>query len=144
MKLAKPEVRSRSLRNISAYHHHISTQYCPLMLGRWTPRLASHSSRASCRHQAQCRLTSTHITVSRGDDLGPTRDDAHQTYRVRRDGSGKVLPLPPLLDPIVVETRSRWENTKLQPKVEDFTPFQKKLQANTYGRHWTVHKVTQC
>jgi hypothetical protein len=61
------------------------------------------------------------------------RGDAHQTYRIREDGRQTELPLPPLLDPAILEKRSMWENTKLQPKAKDLTPFQKKLMANPFG-----------
>ena len=63
--------------------------------------------------------------------MGPIQRDEHQTYRVRKDG--KPLPLPPVLDPIVVKERRRWEQPKAKPNVEKFTPFQKKLWENPYG-----------
>ena len=105
----------------------------PLMLGKWTRPLGSCSSPASRTLKARSRSESTHVRISRGDDLGPTRDDAHRTLRVRKDGKEKELPLSPLLDPVVLGNRSRWETIKAQPKAADFTPFQKKLQANPYG-----------
>jgi hypothetical protein len=103
------------------------------MLGKCAHRLASRSSLAICTPQPPCRLASTHVRISTGDDLGPTRDDAHQTFRLRKDGKAKELPLPPLLDPIILEKRLQWETTKAQPKAAERTPFQKKLQANPYG-----------
>ena len=75
----------------------------------------------------------THVSIAKGEDLGPTCDELHRTVRSRKDESAKDLPLPPLLDPIVLDKRSKWENTKAQPKAADFTPFQKKLQVNPYG-----------
>jgi hypothetical protein len=96
------------------------------MLSKYTNRAASYLSSALRALQGLAR-------IPRGDDLGPTRDDTHQTFRVRKDGKSKELPLPPLLDPVVLEKRSKWENTKDQPKAADFTPFQKKLQANAFG-----------
>jgi len=103
------------------------------MLGKWRHRLASCYRLASPRIHPRWRPISTHVSIARGDDLGPTHDNAHQTFRVRRDGTGKDLPLPPLLDPIILEKRSLWETTKAQPEPEHFTPFQKKLQANPFG-----------
>jgi hypothetical protein len=103
------------------------------MLCRRTLRLASYTSLASSTLPAQCRLVYTHVQISRGDDLGPTRDEVHQTVRVRKDANAKGLPLPPLLDPVVLEKRSKWENIKAQPKHAERTPFQRKLQANPFG-----------
>jgi hypothetical protein len=103
------------------------------MLSKCNNRQASYPSFAFRVLQAQCRSTVTHARILRGDDLGPTRDDTHQTFRVRKDGKSKELPLPPLLDPVILEKRSKWENTKDEPKAADFTPFQKKLQANAFG-----------
>ncbi|KAJ4348117.1 uncharacterized protein N0V89_009489 [Didymosphaeria variabile] len=67
----------------------------------------------------------------RGDDLGSTTPDEHQTFRVLDDGS--KLPLPPTLDPIVVAQKSRSKKEKEQPDVSKFTPFQKKLRENPYA-----------
>jgi hypothetical protein len=39
-----------------------------------------------------------------------------------------------LLDPVVLEKRSRHEQKKEQPKFADFTPFQRKLWENPFGR----------
>jgi hypothetical protein len=103
------------------------------MLCRRIVRPASYSSPASSALLAQCRLVYTHVQIPRGDDLGPIRDEVHQTVRVRKDANAKELPLPPLLDPVVLEKRSKWENTKAQPKHAGLTPFQRKLQANPFG-----------
>jgi hypothetical protein len=108
------------------------------MLGKCTPRLAPRYSLAVCALRAPCRLTSTHARISRGDALGPTRDDAHQTFRLRRDGTAKELPLPPLLDPVIVEKRLQWEAPKAKPKPAERTPFQRKLQAIPYGNSATL------
>jgi hypothetical protein len=72
-------------------------------------------------------------TVLRGDALGPVENDGYQSFRVRADGS--TLPLPPVLDPLVVAQRSRWTQQKAQPDVASFTPFQKRLWENPYGTH---------
>jgi hypothetical protein len=69
----------------------------------------------------------------KGAELGPTREDAHQTFRLRTDETAKQLPLPPILDPLVVEKRSRFEHTKERPKLAELTPFQKKLWENPFG-----------
>jgi hypothetical protein len=91
--------------------------------------------------RAQCRSNWTDARNLTADDLGPTREDAHQTFRVRKDGTRKDLPLPPLLDPVIVEERSRWEVKKVQPKDADLTPFQKKLLLNPFGKSIdSVHK----
>lgn len=105
----------------------------PPMLCRRAYRLAPHSGLASETLPAQCRSVYTHVSIAKGEDLGPTCDELHRTVRSRKDESAKDLPLPPLLDPIVLDKRSKWENTKAQPKAADFTPFQKKLQVNPYG-----------
>jgi hypothetical protein len=112
-------------------------QHCTtvsLMPGKWTVRLEHLSSLHRISVQTQRRLHWSNAPNSPTDDLGPTREDAHQTFRVRKDKTRKDLPLPPLLDPVVVEKRSRWETTKAQPNHADLTPFQKKLLSNSYGK----------
>jgi hypothetical protein len=78
----------------------------------------------------QRRFQSTGVTL-KGDLLGPVHKDAHQSFRERKHG--KPLPLPPLLDEVVLAERSRWEQPKARPDVSKFTPFQKKLWENPYG-----------
>ncbi|KAF2033271.1 hypothetical protein EK21DRAFT_59035 [Setomelanomma holmii] len=113
------------------------------MLGRCIRPLATRPQLASSPLQAQCRFASAHVRVSVGSDLGPTREDGHQTLRIRKEQRGKDLPLPPLLDPVALEERSRWEKTKAQPKAANLTSFQKKLQANAYA-HALASPVRQC
>ncbi|KAF2130124.1 hypothetical protein P153DRAFT_290113 [Dothidotthia symphoricarpi CBS 119687] len=113
------------------------------MLGRCTPHLQSCLSLAERALRARCRLYSTNTYNLKGDQLGPTREDAHGSFRARRDGTLKELPLPPLLDPVVLEKRSRWEQTKQQPDVANFTPFQKKLWENPFA-HALASPVRQC
>ncbi|KAF1920608.1 hypothetical protein BDU57DRAFT_437365 [Ampelomyces quisqualis] len=113
------------------------------MLSRRAHHLASHSIPTSCGWQLQWRSKSSHARIAKGDDLGPTRSGDYQTFRARRDGGGKELPLPPLLDPLVIERRALWEAPKAQPKAADFTPFQKKIQANPYA-HALSSPVRQC
>jgi hypothetical protein len=74
----------------------------------------------------------------KGRDLGATREDAHQTFRLRNDETAKELPLSPLLDPVVLEKRARFEQTKERPKFAKFTPFQKKLWESPFGTHSPV------
>ena len=107
-----------------------------LMSGRWTHRLAPYLKLDKCASPAQYRQISSHVSgrILKGDDLGPTREDACQTFRVRKDEGSKDLPLPPLLDPVILESRSRWEQTKQRPRAAEFTPFQKKLQENPFGK----------
>ena len=106
------------------------------MPGSCLHRLKSCSSLVRPTLQAQCRQSSTHVPgrILRGDDLGPTREDAHQTFRVRQDETAKELPLSPLLDPVILGQRSRFEQRKEHPRVAEFTPFQKKLWENPFGR----------
>jgi hypothetical protein len=109
------------------------------MLGKCTRRLASRLGLATCTLYAPCRLTSTHARIATGDALGPTRDGAHQTFRLRNDETARELPVPPLLDPVILEKRLQWENTKARPKAAERTPFQKKLQATPYGNSAALH-----
>jgi hypothetical protein len=107
------------------------------MPGRCLYRLELCSSLARPLLQAQCRQFSTHAgRILRGDDLGPTREDAHQTFRVRKDETAKELPLSPLLDPVILEKRSRFEQTKERPRATEFTPLQKKLWENPFGMQY--------
>lgn len=95
---------------------------------------------------AQCRLSSTHVPgrILRGDDLGPTREHDHQTFRVRKDDQANELPLSPWLDPVVLEEKSRFRETKERPKHANFTPFQKRLWENAFGMHITHPYKAQC
>ncbi|XP_014551192.1 hypothetical protein COCVIDRAFT_113533 [Bipolaris victoriae FI3] len=115
------------------------------MLGRWILRPGSRLSLARRHPKAQCRASSAHIPghVLRGDDLGPTRKDDYQTVRVRKDKQAKDLPLPPLLDPLVLEQRSRFEQRKEIPNVANFTTFQKRLWENPFA-HALASPVRQC
>jgi hypothetical protein len=126
-------------------NHTVAHLSC-LMPGRWTcrPKLCLSPIRLSLR--AQCRQSSAHVPgrILRGRDLGPTREDAHQTFRLRRDETAKELPLSPLLDPLVVDERSRFEQTKERPKFAEFTPFQKKLWMNPFGMHIPVLSQYMC
>ena len=91
-------------------------------------------------------MSSTHVPgrVLRGDDLGPTRKDDRQTFRVRKDGQAKELPLSPWLDPIVLKENSRFRQTKEKPVPAKFTPFQKRLWENPFGMHMTHPYKAQC
>ncbi|KAL1800713.1 hypothetical protein ACET3X_001055 [Alternaria dauci] len=115
------------------------------MPGRWTCRPKPCLSPIRLSPRAQCRQSSAHVSgrILRGRDLGPTREDAHQTFRLRRDETAKELPLSPLLDPIVVDKRSRFEQTKERPKFAQFTPFQKKLWMNPFA-HALASPVRHC
>ncbi|KAH7393913.1 hypothetical protein DE146DRAFT_616439 [Phaeosphaeria sp. MPI-PUGE-AT-0046c] len=113
------------------------------MLARYGQLLSPQAIRVSRTSQGQCRAYTTPIRASTGDDLGPTRKDAYQTFRVRKDAKERYLPLPPVLDPATLEGRSKWENTKAQPKPANFTEFQKKLQANPFA-HALASPVRQC
>jgi hypothetical protein len=132
---AKPEVRIPATGLLITYFfpplHHPNAN--PLMPGQWIIRLESFLSRHKYRPFYFRRCASTLVRPPPSDDLGPTREDAHQTWRIWGDGTRKELPLPPSLDPVILKKRSRWTNTKAQPKPAEFTPFQKKLQANIYG-----------
>jgi hypothetical protein len=106
------------------------------MLCKRAYRLVVQPRSASSELPAPCRFVYTHARISKGNDLGPTRDNAHQTLRIRQDTNERDLPLPPLLDPVVLEKRSRWESVKSQPKAADLTSFQKRLQTNPYGMQY--------
>ncbi|CAO2656158.1 Nn.00g049610.m01.CDS01 [Neocucurbitaria sp. VM-36] len=116
-----------------------------LMPGKWSHRLESCSSLARLSSPALYPHSSTHVPgrILRGEDLGRTRTDAHQTFRVRTHGRAKELPLPPSLDPVVLEKRSLWEQTKKKPKLADFTPSQRKLWENSFA-HALASPVRQC
>ncbi|KAF2007958.1 hypothetical protein P154DRAFT_453300 [Amniculicola lignicola CBS 123094] len=74
---------------------------------------------------------SSDAKILAGNNLGPVVENKYQTFRLRKDGT--PLPLPPLLDPIAIDERSRWEVKKARPNVEKFTPFQKKFFENPYA-----------
>lgn len=105
-----------------------------LMPGQWTRRLGSCSSQARSISTAQRTSNSNvrPVTPLSGIELGPTQQNGHRTLRKRLDGK-KTLPIPPLLDPVVLETRSRYEQKKEKPKAAEFTPFQHKLWENPFG-----------
>ncbi|CAG5144629.1 uncharacterized protein ALTATR162_LOCUS1578 [Alternaria atra] len=133
-------------RDASQPHtNHTIIHLSRLMPGRWTCRPRSCLSPIRLPLRAQCRQSSAHVSgrILRGRDLGPTREDAHQTFRLRKDETARELPLSPLLDPIVVEERSRFEQTKERPKFAEFTPFQKKLWMNPFA-HALASPIRQC
>ncbi|CAE7210837.1 hypothetical protein PTNB73_09115 [Pyrenophora teres f. teres] len=119
------------------------------MPGQWTHRLESCSRPARAFVRSQCRFSSTHSSahvpgrILRGDDLGPTREDDHQTFRVRKDEQAKQLPLSPFLDPIVLEEKSRFTKPKTKPSPPNFTPFQKRLWENPFA-HALATPIRQC
>lgn len=137
---AKAEVRNASLDFCSPHLEHTTHTarflYSNLMLGRWTYRPESCRSLVKCSFWPANRFASTYVTarISRGDDLGQTREDDHQTFRMRKDQQMTELPLSPLLDPVILKERSRWEQTKERPKVAEFSQFQKKIWESPFGR----------
>ena len=67
-------------------------------------------------------------TIVRKGDSG-----SKKTYRKRQHGNGS-LPLPPLMDPVAIEARTRHKLPKLEEaEAEEMTEFQKALAANPYG-----------
>lgn len=100
------------------------------MLGEWTYKPARCLSVAA----VHCRLSSTFETL-KGAHLGPIRADTRQTFRIRKDGTSKELPLPPTLDPVILEKQALWKHPKDRPKISDLSPFQKKLWENPFGMH---------
>ena len=75
------------------------------------------------------RSYSSHIP--KNEQAQALEQNGHQTFRVRRDGT--TLPLPPILDPIRIAARTRWEQPKSRPDLNNLTPFQQKLYACSYG-----------
>jgi hypothetical protein len=137
-----PKWLSGFLRNTSSTcTNHTVAHSSRLMPGRWTCRpKKSCWSPARLLVRAQRRQSSAHVPgrILKGRDLGATREDAHQTFRLRNDDTAKELPLSPLLDPVVLEKRARFEQTKERPKFAEFTPFQKKLWESPFGTHSPV------
>ncbi|OCK84899.1 hypothetical protein K432DRAFT_413678 [Lepidopterella palustris CBS 459.81] len=74
--------------------------------------------------------------------IGPLREDGGRSVRVRK-WNNRPLPIPPLLDPIVLSARERWEKHKPDPDPEKFTPFQQKLYQNPYA-HLLATPVRAC
>ncbi|KAF2630097.1 hypothetical protein BU25DRAFT_265552 [Macroventuria anomochaeta] len=112
------------------------------MPGQWTRRLGSCSSQARAISTAQRQSSVKHTTPLTGSELGPTQQDGHRTFRTRQDGK-KELPLPPLLDPVVLGKRSRYEQKKEKPKFADFTPFQRQLWETPFA-HALASPVREC
>lgn len=138
MARAKPGVRCQQSRSVEKTSpHRIPALSSRPMLGRWTHRPASCVSPARRRPLRLPRCaSSTHAPgrILQGAHLGPTRDDDdYHTVRLRQDKQAKELPLPPLLDPLVLEQRSRFEQKKERPQVADFTPTQRRLWENPFG-----------
>ncbi|KZM22588.1 uncharacterized protein EKO05_0009577 [Ascochyta rabiei] len=112
------------------------------MPGQWTRRLGSCSSQARALSTVRRQSHATPTPPLKGDELGPTQQHGHRTFRTRRDGR-KELPLPPLLDPVVLEERSRHEQKKEKPRPADFTPFQRRLWENAFA-HALASPVREC
>lgn len=114
---------------------HLRNRVFILMPGQWTRCLVARSSQA--RGISTARQSSVaHIVPLKGSGLGPIQQDGQRTFRTRKAGN-KELPLPPLLDPVVLEKRSRYEQKKERPKLADFTPFQRRLWESPFGRPHT-------
>jgi len=103
----------------------------PYMTGRLIQRLKLCASFTKQLISGAVRPYSS--TAPPRDALGPLHHGQHKSFRVRKDGTRKSLPLPPVLDPVVLAERSKWEQPKKEPNIEQFTPFQKKLWENPYG-----------
>lgn len=106
------------------------------MPGQWTRRLGPCLSQTRSISTASGRSKARQVTSLAESDLGPTQQHGHRTVRKRVDGK-KELPLPPLLDPVVLERKSRYKQKKARPSAADFTPFQRKLWENPFGRPYT-------
>lgn len=75
-------------------------------------------------------------------------EDGTKMQRERKHGD-KSLPLPPLMDPIVIKARNRYTQPKPREAGTSKTHFQKQLERNPYGKHsWhddgRVHRFTYC
>ncbi|KAJ4990777.1 hypothetical protein SVAN01_03786 [Stagonosporopsis vannaccii] len=112
------------------------------MPGQWTRRLVSRSSQARSISTAQRQSNAAHVTPLRGSELGPMQENGPRTVRKRKNGH-KDLPLPPLLDLVVLNSRSRHEQKKEKPRLADFTPFQRKLWENPFA-HALASPVREC
>ncbi|KAF1929051.1 uncharacterized protein M421DRAFT_4866 [Didymella exigua CBS 183.55] len=119
------------------------------MPGQWTARLGPCSRQGPGSRQAKARPTArrrpspaAHVTPLTGDDLGPTQRDAHRTLRTRRDGKA-ALPLPPLLDPVVLAKRAQHEAKKAKPDAAALTPFQRRLSECPFA-HALASPVREC
>lgn len=62
-----------------------------------------------------------------------TSGDDSRTLRLRRHGN-KSLPLPPAMDPIVVEARARNKKSKAAYVPQVKTEFQRQLEGNVHGQ----------
>lgn len=114
------------------------------MPGQWTAaRLGSCSSQARALSTARRQSHAKHVVPLTGDGLGATQRDAHGTFFKRRDGQ-KKLPLPPLLDPVVLDQRAQHCAKKEKPKFADFTPFQRRLWETPFGRRRRAQADTRC
>lgn len=122
---------------IRRFAHASHAQFSMLMPCKWTTSLASRWTYGSRSARLHCRLYASRARTLKGDDFGPTRVDGHHTMRLRKDGKGKELPLPPRLDPVILEQQYQWKTPKAQPNHAELSPFQRKLQANVYGIHFT-------
>lgn len=117
----------------------------PLMPGR--PTTAAAAAARPCLRSLHNPGKASYATCARQGE-----PDAHRTFRVRDRGTR--LPLPPILDPIVVAHKKRWKQKKVEPDASSLTPFQKKLLSTSFGNGpistplfhpfesvpWTMHR----
>ena len=61
-----------------------------------------------------------------------TSSDGTKTLRTRQHGN-KTLPLPPLMDGVAIEAKSKYKKPKAAPEQREMTNFQKALAENPFG-----------
>ncbi|KAK3690968.1 hypothetical protein LTR37_018921 [Vermiconidia calcicola] len=71
-----------------------------------------------------------------------TSSDGTKTLRTRQHGN-KTLPLPPLMDGVAIEAKSKYKKPKAAPEQREMTNFQKALAENPFANALAT-KVRQC
>lgn len=91
----------------------------------------------SARHARLPRKNARYIRPS-GSVIPPQpqpsvlTEDGTRTLRQRQHGN-RNLPLPPLMDPIVLAAREKYTQPKAEVVEEELTDFQRELAMNPFG-----------
>ena len=81
------------------------------------------------------RLQSTNFSSSKEQIQNSQRLDSH----FQRTNGRKPLPLPPVLNPLIVAAQKRYRQPKAESSGQNWTEFQQRLYRNPYGKSFLLN-----